>query len=122
MRCSSSRLAALQRDVFEGAGVREILYQAEPRFTDPRSHPVYEAKLPDRRVDHPFGEDLLHLIEDRRTFLVVELGCLLLVERIDVGITAINVGAPLYDKSFQAGRGVAESAAAAQDQVLELLV
>src|SRR6516162_4808753 len=121
-RCSASRLAAFQRDVFEGAGVREILNQAEPRFTYPRPRAVDKPKLPDRRINGPLGEDLLHLVQDLAALLAVQLGRLLLVERVDVGITAIDVGAPFDDVSFKARRGIAKGAAAAQDQVLQLLV
>src|ERR1700740_1115177 len=100
-------LRALDRDVLEGGGVGEILNKAE---------------LPERRINGSFGEDLLHLVKDRRALLVVELNRLLLVERIDVGVVAIDIGAALHDKSFQSGRGVAESTTAAKDQVLELFV
>src|ERR1700746_3130821 len=113
-------LRCLNRDVLEGGGVGEILNQAEPRLSNPGSHTVDKAELPDRRINGSFGEDLLHLVKDRRALLVVELNRLLLVERIDVGVVAIDIGAALHDKSFQPGRGVAESTTAAKDQVLEL--
>src|SRR5215472_7801966 len=115
-------LRALDRDVLEGGGVGEIGDQAEPGLADPRSHTIDEAELPDRRVDRPLGHDLLHLVEDCCELLVVELGRLLLVELIDVGVAAIDIGAALDDKGLQPGRGVAERAAAAEDQVFELLV
>src|SRR5260370_29420882 len=119
---ASSHSAALQRDVLEGARVREILNQAEPRFTGPRPRAVDEAELPDRRIDGPFGEDLLQLVQDLDALLAVQLDRLLLVERVDVGIIAVDVGAAFDDVSFDAGCSVAEGAAAAQDEVLELLV
>src|SRR6516162_3547188 len=74
-------LRGFDRDVFEGSRVREVGDQAEPRFADPRADAVEKTQLPDRCVNHPLREDLLHLVEDRRAFLALELGCLLLVER-----------------------------------------
>src|SRR5260370_33541924 len=100
---ASSHSAALQRDVLEGARVREILNQAEPRFTDPRPRAVDEAQLPDRRIDGPFGEDLLQLVQDLAALLPLQLDRLLLVERVDVGIMPLDVGAAFDDVRFYTG-------------------
>src|SRR5216683_2173743 len=101
---SASSSAGLQRDVLERRGVRKVGDQAEPRLSDPGSDTVDKAELPDRRVNHPLGEYLLHLVEDCRAFLMVELSRLLLGERIDVGVAAIDIGAALHDERFQPGR------------------
>src|SRR6516164_7354216 len=68
-----ANLRALDRYVLEGSRIGEIGNQPETGFADPRSHAVDETQLPDRRVNHPVGEDLLHLVEDRGALLVVEL-------------------------------------------------
>src|SRR6516162_2896327 len=114
---SASSLCLFDRDILEGCGVGEIGNQAEPRLSDPRSDAVEKTELPDRRVDHPLREDLLHFIKDRGTLLVVKLDRLLLVERIDVRVVAIDIRAALDDECFKAGRSVAKGAAAAEDQV-----
>src|SRR5262249_57707012 len=53
---------------------------------------------------------------------VVELRRLLREERVDVRIAAVGIGAVLRDECLEAGRGVAEGAAGALDQVLETLL
>src|SRR6516165_4345220 len=115
-------LCALDRDVLEGCGVCEILDQPEPRLPDARPDAVDEGKLPDRCRDRLVVDELLDVIQDRLALFVVEDGCLLLIERIDVGVVAIGVGATLDDKGGEPGRGIAEGAAAAQDQVLEAFI
>src|SRR6516225_7334357 len=112
---AADRLCALDRDVLKGRGVGKVRDQPEPRLSDPRSDAIDKAELPDRRVNHPLGDDLLHLVEDRRTLLVVEFGGLLLVEGVDVGVAAIDIGATFDDKSLQARRGITEGPAAAED-------
>ena len=54
--------------------------------------------------------------------LRVELRRLLGEQRVDLGIAAIDVGAALDDERLQPGRGIAERAGAALDEVLELLL
>src|SRR5262249_60671734 len=53
---------------------------------------------------------------------VVELRRLLREQRVDVRIAAVGIGAALRDECLEAGRGVAEGAAGAPDQVLETLL
>ena len=54
---------------------------------------------------------------------MVELGGLLLIEGIDVGVVAIGVGAALDDERSEASRGVAKGGAGClDDPALELLV
>src|SRR6266446_3711731 len=101
----------LDRDVFERRGISETRDQVETRLRDPRSDGVDEPELPDRRVDRLVVDELLHLFEDRRALLVVELVGLLGMERIDVGVAAIGKGAVLDDKGGEPGRGIAEGAA-----------
>src|SRR5215472_10841530 len=115
-------LRALDRDVLEGCGVCEILDQPEPRLPDARPDAVDKGKLPDRRRDRLVVDELLDVIEDRLTLLVVEDGRLLLIERIDVGVVAVRVGTALDDKGGEPGRGIAKGAAATQDQVLEAFI
>ena len=51
------------------------------------------------RVDHPFIEDLLHPGQDFRALAVVQFDRLLLEHRIEIRVTAIDVGAALHDTS-----------------------
>src|SRR6266851_7085106 len=101
----------LDRDVFERRGIGETRDQVETRLRDSRSDGVDKPELPDRRVDRLLVDELLHLFEDRRALLVVELLGLLRVERIDIGIAAIGKGAVLDDKGGKPGGGIAKGAA-----------
>src|SRR5215469_9095306 len=70
----------------------------------------------------PFVDQLLHPMQHRLALLVVELNRLLLVERIDVGVAAIDKRAALDDISLVSGRGVAKSAGNGLDDVFECLL
>src|SRR5689334_3496638 len=74
------------------------------------------------RADHALIQDLLHLGQYRSTFAVVEFDRLLLEQRIDIGVVAVNIRPALYHKGFEARRGIAERSAAGLDDVLQLLV
>ena len=54
--------------------------------------------------------------------LVVEFGRLLLEQRVDIGVAAVDVGAAFDDKRIEAGRGIAERAAAGLDDAWNFLL
>ena len=112
-------LCRLERDIFEGSRVREVGDQAEPRLADPRADAVEKGELPDRRKDRALVKELLHLVQDCLALLMVEFDRLLLVERVDVGVAAIDERAALDDIGFEPGRSVAEGAGARLDDVFE---
>jgi hypothetical protein len=101
---------SLKRDVLVRRGVGEPRDQSEPRLADARSDPIEKGKLPNRRKDRALVKELLHLVQYRLAFLAIELDCLLLVERVDVGVAAINKRTALDDVGLVAGRRVAEGA------------
>src|SRR5260370_10938054 len=115
-------LWVLERDVLVGRGVGVAGDQAEPRLADPRPDAVEKAEQPDRRIDRPLVDQLLHLLQDRRALFAIKLDCLLLEHRVDVGVAAIGVGAALDVKRLEPRRRVAERAAAAIDDVLQALL
>src|SRR5580704_7336301 len=115
------RLRPFQRDVLVGRGVGEAGYQPKPRLSDARANAVDEGELPDRRVDRPFVDDLLHLVQDRLAFLVIELDRLLLVQLVEVGVAAVDENSALDDVSLEAGCGVAKGARTRLNDVLERL-
>src|SRR5439155_18443383 len=78
---------------------------------------IDKAELPDRGVERPLVDELLHLVQRGLAPLEVELGCLLLKQRVEVGIAAISVGTALDHKGFEAGRGIAKGAAAAPQEI-----
>src|ERR1700686_520657 len=114
-------LSALQGDVLVGRGVGETGDQPEPRLAHPRADAVDKGQLPDRRVDRPLVDRLLHLVQDRLAFLMIELDRLLLVELVEIGVAAVNKNAALGDMSLEAGCGVAKGARTRLNDVLERL-
>src|SRR5437763_3146355 len=100
--------SALYRDVLLGRGVGEAGDQTEGRRPDPRTDAVEKGELPDRREDRALVYELLHLVEERRALVAVQLGRLFLVQLVDVGVAAVNERSALYDISLEPGRGVAE--------------
>src|SRR5205823_4131225 len=118
LRC----LRALERDLLVRAGIGKCRDQAEAGLADPRAEAVDERQLPDRRVDRLLVKQLLDLFEDRRALLLIEFDRLLLKQLVDIRVVAVSVGAALDHIGLQASRRVAERAAAALDDVLQLFV
>src|SRR6516162_876853 len=112
-------LRALQGDVLVGGGVGEARDPAEPRLADSRSDAVDKSELPDRREDRPLINQLLHPVQDRLALLVVQLHRLLLVERVDIRVAAIDKRAALDDVGLEPGRGVAEGSGTGQYDIFE---
>src|SRR6476646_10766906 len=121
-RCCYGLSLRFYREVFERRGVGKAGDPVEARLADPWANAVQEAELPDRRVDRLLVNQLLHLAEDRRAFVVIELVRLLRVQRIDVGIAARGEGAVLDDKGGEPGRGLAEGAARRLDDPLAIFL
>src|SRR5215469_5477254 len=113
---------SLYRDVLVRRCVREPRDQAEPRLPDPRSHAIEKGELPYRRKDRPLVNQLLHLVQHRLPLPAVQFDRLLLVERIDVGVAAVNKRTAFDDVGLIAGRGIAKGARAGLDHVLEGLL
>ena len=63
-------------------------------------------------------DELLDLVQQRFSPPVVELDSLPLKQRVDVGIVAVGKSPALDDESLEPGRGVAEGASGAHDQVV----
>src|SRR5215475_9996387 len=85
--------------------------QAEPGLLHARTLTVDECQLPDRDVHHLLMHELLDPLQERLALLAVQLGRLVLEERVDVRIAAVHVGAPRDDVRLQTRRRVAERAA-----------
>src|SRR5713226_9511132 len=118
----ASRLLARQRHVLVRRRVAVAGDQAKPGLAHPRAGAVDEGLSPNRRVDCPLVHELLDLVQRRCAPRAIELARLLLEQRVDVGIAAVDIGASLDDESFKPGGGVAERAALALDEVLEALL
>src|SRR4029077_20587084 len=119
---SRPRLGGLQSDIFVRSGIGEPLDQVETRLADAGPYPVYKSQLPDRCEDRALGEQLLHLLQDYRTPLVVHFGRLLLEHSVDLGIAAICIDAALDGHGLEAGRGIAKGAGPALNDVLKRLL
>src|SRR5262249_6073 len=120
-RCAMLSLHTLQSDVLVRRGVCIARDQPEPGLPHPGPHTVDESQLPDRRIDRPLVNKLLNPLQNRHSFLLVGLDRLLLEQLVDVRVAAVRIGASLDDVRLKTGRGVAKGAAAALDDVLELL-
>ena len=116
------QLRAFESDVLVRGGVRETGDQAEARFSDAWADPVDKGELPDRRIDRPFVNGLLHLVQDCLAFPVVELDRLLLVQIVEIGVIAVDEDPALDDMRFEPGGGVAERAGAGLNDVFEGLL
>src|SRR6266480_4815121 len=116
------RLPGLQCDILIGSGIGEARDQPEAGFTHSWPVAVDEGELPNRRIHRALMHDPLHVFEDRAALLLIELGGLLTEQLVEIRITAIRVGPALDRQSFQAGRRIAEGAAAALDQMLVLFL
>jgi hypothetical protein len=96
--------------------------EAQARFLDAWSHPVQEGQLPDGRVDDLLVDELLHPVEDGFAALPVHLPRLLLEQAVEIGIAAVDVGAPVDHEGLEACGGIAEGSARSLDEILELLL
>src|SRR5688572_6615381 len=123
IRGPSRRLTSLLLDshVFVRRGVGMPGDQAEAGLLDARADTVEERELPDRRVNDLVVEQLLHAMENRLALLAVELVGLLPVEAVEVGVAPVRVRPARHHEGLHARRRIAERAAGALDQVLELL-
>src|SRR5439155_17582296 len=102
-------------------GIRKAGDQPEPRLAHSRPDAVDKGELPDRRVDAPFINGLLHLVQDRLTFLMIELDRLLLVHFVEIGVIPVNKDPAFDDMGFEAGRSIAERRGPRLNYVLERL-
>src|SRR5262249_8053285 len=82
---------------------------------------IEKAQLPDRRKDRPFTDELLDLVQNRFASFPVELGRLLLEQRVDIGIAAVDVSAAFGNKGLEAGRSIAKRTAPGLDDAREFL-
>src|SRR5215472_4156930 len=122
-RSSPSRSSArLELDVLVGSRERPTGDEAEPRFGHSRALRMDEAELPDRRIHRLVVHELLDAMQRRLAPLAVELACLLAEEPVDVGIAAVHEGAAGDHEGLEADRRVAEGAADAVGEVLQLLL
>src|SRR4051812_34249116 len=90
-------LRALDRDVLVGRGVGKQRDPIEAGLADPRADAVEEGELPDRRIDRPLDHQLLDLEENGLAPPAIQLGRLLLVERIDIRVAAVGEDAALHE-------------------------
>src|SRR5215470_11482407 len=101
-------LFSFQSDIFVGGRKCPARDEAEPRFGHTRT----------MRVDE---DELLDAVQCRLAALAVEVAGLLAKEPIDVGIAAINVRSAADREHFQPRGRVAEGAADAVGEILQLL-
>jgi hypothetical protein len=99
--------ATIQGKVFEGRCVGEAGDAPEARLGNARTHAVDEAELSDRSVDRALAHDLLHLVQDRRAALVVQLACLLHEQSVEIRVTAVSERAARDGVALQPCRGIA---------------
>src|SRR5207248_11589242 len=83
---------------------------------------VEKDELPDRQVHRLLVNELLDPMHDRLALPDVELGALLPEQDVDIGISAVGVDATGRHERLEPGVGVAEDAAEAVDDVLQLLL
>src|SRR5438093_10438350 len=83
--------------------------------------PVEKAQLPERREHGLVVHELLQLDEDRLAALGIQLGRLLAEESLDVRVAAVGVHAVGGDEGLDSSGSVAGGAAAALDELPELL-
>src|SRR6266436_10218620 len=114
--------SALDGHVLIRPRIGESRNEAEPRLTDARPERIHKCQLPYGRVDRLVVYQLLHLVQDCLAPLGIQFGRLLLEQVVDLRIAAIGIGTALDDEGGETGRGVAEGAARALDDILEPLV
>src|SRR5262249_55880236 len=110
----------LQLHVFVGRRERPAGDDPEARLRDPGTGRVDETELPDRRVDGLVVHELLDPVEHRLAPLAVELAGLLPEESVDVGVAAVDVGTAGGHERFGANGRIAEGAADAVAEILQL--
>src|SRR3989442_3216316 len=113
---------ALQLHVFVGCRERVAGDEADAGLVDTRAHAVQPGVQPDGRDHRLVVNELLDPVQHRLAPLGVELGGLLPEEPVDVRVAAGDVGTAGGHERLDAGGRVAEGAAAALDQPLELLL
>src|SRR5256886_3849227 len=96
--------------------------QPQTRLLHPGPVAVDERELPDRDEHRLLVHDLLDLVQQRLALLAIQLGSLILEERIDLRIAAVDIGTAGDDEGLQARRRVAKRAARRVREVLVLLV
>src|SRR6185295_16168610 len=94
-------LLTRQRHVLVRRRVGMAQDRTQPRFADPGADTVDGGLLPKRRVDRVLVNELLDLVQRRCAPRAVELACLLLEQRVDVGIIAVDIAAALRHESFE---------------------
>src|SRR5262245_31655681 len=112
----------LELHVFVGPRERKAGDEPEARLRDPRTKAAHGGELPDRSEHRLVVHELLDAVQGRLAALAVELRRLLPEEAVDVGITAVHVGAAGHDERFEASRRVAERGTRAQHEILERLL
>src|SRR5215813_6054572 len=104
---SKRSLSLLQPDLLEWRRPRIGIDQHQRGLLDARPDAAGPEELEDRRKAHPLVERLLDLEQHGLALLTVGLHGLLLVERVDVGIAAVGVGAVARHDLRHARGGVA---------------
>src|SRR5437870_12598028 len=90
-------LVSLQAYLFERRRPGVGIDQHQRRLLDPRADPARPDVVPDRAEPHPLVDELLDLVQQRLALAAIGHERLLLVERVDVGIAAVGVGAGTGD-------------------------
>src|SRR5215510_3021004 len=112
-------LLTLQRDVFVRRGEGMTSNQGETRFADLGADTMNGGALPQMHVDCALVHEFLDLAKSRFALFGIELGRLLLKERVNLWIGTIDVRATLCDECLKTRGGVAEGAAGPLDDILE---
>src|SRR5215813_179286 len=120
-KCMPPPLTLLQSDFLERRRPWIRIDQHEARLLHARAHAARPDVLEDRAEAHALVEDLLDLVQHRLPLLAVGLARLLLVERVDVGITTIRVGAVARHDLRHPGRRVTVEARPAHAHAAQLL-
>src|SRR5204863_1063457 len=95
--------------------------EAETRLGHARTERVDEAELPDRRVHRLVVDELLDPVQRGFAAGAVERGGLLANEPVDVGVASIDVRSGADREHLEPRGRVAEGAADAVGQILQLL-
>src|SRR5213594_781175 len=111
----------LEPQVLVRRGVGVVGDERQARLLHAWPVAIDEGELPDRRDHRLLVHELLNPVEGRLALLPVHLARLLAEEPVDVPVAPVDVGAAGGDERLDSRGRVAEGAAAALDEALELL-
>src|SRR6516165_3430673 len=101
-------LLTRQRHILVRRRVDMARNQTESGFPHPGADAIDGGLLPKRREDRALVDELLDPVQRRFAPRAIELARLLLEQRVDVRIVAVDIGAALHNEGFKPRGSVAE--------------